>query len=71
MCEEKGQREMTEIIPRQTAKIIQFPTERRAGKGNVQPVSRSVAERPAVATVESGGGWYHDAAIQDASTRHH
>lgn len=71
MCEEKRTEMMTEITPRQSATIIPFPTERRASKGNVQPVNRKTAERPIVATVESGGGWYHDAAIQDAGTRHH
>ena len=59
---------MTESTPRQTAKIIQFPVDRRAVRGSTQPVGRRVTERPAVATIESGGGWYHDAAIQDAGT---
>ncbi len=59
---------MTEITPRQTAKIIQFPIERRAVKGSAQPVARRAVERPAVAIIDAGSGWYHDAAIQDAGT---
>jgi hypothetical protein len=59
---------MTENTPRHTATIIKFPVERRAVKGNAQPVVRRPVDRPAVVTVESGSGWYHDAAIQDAST---
>jgi hypothetical protein len=69
MCEEKRTEMMTEITPRQSATIIPFPTERR--KSNAQPMNSKTTERPVVATVESGGGWYHDAAIQDAGTRHH
>ena len=58
---------MTESTPRQTAKIIPFPVERRAVRGSAQPVAQRVVERPAVATVETGSGWYHEAAIQDAN----
>ena len=60
---------MTESTPRQTAKIIQFPIERRAV--SAQPAARGTVERPAVAAVETGSGWYHEAAIQDANTARH
>ena len=56
---------MTENI--QTAQILQFPIAPRADKANAQARVRNVVERPVIATVESGSGWYHDAAIQDAN----
>jgi hypothetical protein len=62
---------MTNNTQRQTAKIIQFPIERRAVRGNAQPVARRVVEPTPAVTVESSSGWYHDAAIQDAGTARH
>ena len=62
---------MTENTQRQSAKIIQFPTVRRVVRGNAQPVARKSVEQTPAVTVESASGWYHDAAIQDASTARH
>ena len=62
---------MTENTQRQSAKIIQFPTVRRVARGNAKPVARKVVEQTPAVTVESGSGWYHDAAIQDAGTARH
>lgn len=62
---------MTKTTQRETAKIIPFPIERRAVRGNAQPVARRVVEQTPVVTIESGSGWYHDAAIQDAGTARH
>ena len=62
---------MTDNTQRQTAKVIQFPLERRVVRGNTRPVARkSVEPTPAVA-VDTSSGWYHDAAIQDANASRH
>jgi hypothetical protein len=71
MSEKKRRKLMSEEIQRETAKIIRFPVERRAGGTGAQSVGRRVVERPVVATIESGSGWYHDAAIQDAGQARH
>ncbi len=55
----------------QTAKIIRFPLERRVSRVSEQPVARKVAERPAAVVIESGSGWYHEAAMEDAGLSRH
>jgi hypothetical protein len=62
---------MTEKIQKQTAKVLQFPLTSRAGKGSVQTSGRMVVDRPAIADVECGSGWYHDAALHDANKARH
>lgn len=62
---------MTDTTQRQTAKVIQFPLERRVVRGNTQSVARKSVEQTPVVTVDAGSGWYHDAAIQDANTARH
>ena len=62
---------MSEKIQRETAKIFQFPVERRAGGISARQVGRGLVERPVIATVDCGDGWYHDAAIQDADKARH
>lgn len=54
---------MTEQTERPTATIYQFPVKARTTRreGIVRTAS-DVATRPA----ESGSGWYHEAAIQEA-----
>ncbi|MGY2049888.1 DUF2735 domain-containing protein [Methylobacterium sp. JK268] len=52
---------------RETAKIYQFPLRTRGGA----PVRRPATEggersAPRFADAAFGGGWYHEAAIQDA-----
>lgn len=58
---------MTTTHHRETAKIYQFPAGGRAavkaGRNAVQ-----IAEAPArLSKVVCGGGWYHEAAIQEAN----
>ena len=62
---------MSENIQRETAKIIRFPLERRVAVTHAQPVRHSVVERPATVSIETGSGWYHDAAINDANMSSH
>jgi hypothetical protein len=56
---------------RQTATIIRFPLERRVAGISEQAVARVVVERPAAVVVESGSGWYHEAAMKDAGISRH
>jgi hypothetical protein len=49
-----------------TAKIYQFPlrNSRTAGRPNSRDNGAREAQPALLTMVESGGGWYHDAAIQ-------
>ncbi len=52
---------------RESAEIIQFPAGGRAGANrNRQAAKQAQEHAPAFAKVMSGGGWYHEEAIQDA-----
>ena len=54
---------------RDTARIYQFPHRARVVALEAQRLERHGPDR-AVATGDCGGGWYHEAAIQDeARTR--
>jgi Protein of unknown function (DUF2735) len=56
---------MTTDSRAQTAKIYQFPlrTAARGAVEQVKPVADAVVRAPETAF---GGGWYHEAAIQEA-----
>ena len=59
---------MTTNVPRPSAQIIQFPVRARQSNGaqrdSMTPALDVRSQR--FATVASGSGWYHDAAIQDS-----
>lgn len=60
---------MTEISPRQSAKIYQFPVGGRAAlkrSSEEASITEAVAPEQAPAIVY-GSGWYHDAAVQEAA----
>ena len=61
------EKDMTESLQRQSAKILQFPAAGRAALGgrrdDVKPAEPFVA--PRVAKIVSGA-WYHEEAIQEA-----
>lgn len=75
---EEDRRAMDGKTDRRTAEIHQFPLGRRAaskvvrdhrvGSAAVLPVARLQA-RAQVPVVEFGGCWYHDAAMQDGSSK--
>ncbi|MFC7051092.1 DUF2735 domain-containing protein [Hansschlegelia quercus] len=59
---------MTMQMTQRTAKIYQFPVRGRTNSGNARSdvrvqANRTVADAPVIVY---GGGWYHDAAIEDS-----
>jgi Protein of unknown function (DUF2735) len=58
---------MTTYDPRPSAQIIQFPVRYRQNKVEQSDGAKSAfdARSQRFATVASGSGWYHDAAIQE------
>ncbi|MEG6510021.1 DUF2735 domain-containing protein [Methyloligella sp. 2.7D] len=62
---------MTANSPRESAKIIQFPTGGRAALGRHTATNQTEDfATTRVAKVASGGAWYHDEAIRDAGDDH-
>jgi hypothetical protein len=65
----KKEKAMTES---QTAKIYQFPIRNRATEMGRRDGQKRIADLAAARLpyAETGSGWYHDAAIQEAEQAH-
>jgi len=59
---------MTTTIHRESAKIYQFPMGGRAGLASLRSAAKPADDRFGAPSpqIVFGGGWYHDAAVQEA-----